>query len=104
MLCGKWISRFGSSVLPRPIETEVVAHSPTPSMVSTTASSNGEGKKAEAAWLWWCSANSSLPATLPLGANAASAFSRFGFWNSFSLIHSGIAMRKEAKPRGALAR
>ena len=34
-----------------PIDTDVVAHSPTPSIVSTTASSNGEGKKAEAAWL-----------------------------------------------------
>ena len=40
------------SVLPRPMPTEVVAHSPTPSIVSTAASSNGEGKKADAAWLW----------------------------------------------------
>ena len=40
--------------------TEVVAHSPTPSMVSTTASSKGEAKKALAAWDWWCSAKSSL--------------------------------------------
>ena len=41
--------------------TDVVAHSPTPSMVRTTASSNGDGKKAEAAWLSWCSAKRSLP-------------------------------------------
>ena len=31
--------------------TDVVAHSPTPSMVNTTASSKGDGKNAEAAWL-----------------------------------------------------
>ena len=30
-------------VLPSPIAAEVVAHSPTPSMVSTAAFSNGEG-------------------------------------------------------------
>ena len=29
---------------------------------------------------------------------AFSAFSRFGFWNSLSLIQSGMAMRNEAKP------
>ena len=34
-----------------PIATVVVAHSPTPSAVKTTASSNGDGKKAPAAWL-----------------------------------------------------
>ena len=32
-----------------PVPSEVVAHSPTPSMVSTAASSNGDGKKADAA-------------------------------------------------------
>jgi len=31
--------------------TVVVAHSPTPSKVKTTASLNGDGKKALAAWL-----------------------------------------------------
>ena len=44
-----------------PIAAEVVAHSPTPSIVRTTASSNGDGKKALAAWLRWCSLNSSSP-------------------------------------------
>jgi hypothetical protein len=34
-----------------PIPAEVVAHSPTPSIVRITACSKGEGKKAEAAWL-----------------------------------------------------
>ncbi len=34
-----------------PMATEVVAHSPTPSIVSTTASSNGDGKNTLAAWL-----------------------------------------------------
>jgi hypothetical protein len=33
----------------------VVAHSPTPSIVTTAASSNGDGKNALAAWLSWCS-------------------------------------------------
>ena len=65
-------------------------------MVRTTASSKGEGKKAEAAWDWWCSANSSLPSTSPEAANGFSALIRFAFWNSFSLIHTGIAMRNEA--------
>ena len=35
-----------SRSLPRPTPTDVVAHSPTPSIVSTAASSNGEGKNA----------------------------------------------------------
>jgi len=48
MLCGQWISRRVSRVLARPIASEVVAHSPTPSMVRTSASSNGEGKNADA--------------------------------------------------------
>src|SRR5215470_6901551 len=104
MLWGQRISRLGSSLSPRPTHTDVVAHSPTPSMVSTTASSKGEGKKADAAWLWWCSANKSLPAAEPLAAKAESAFSKFGFWNSLSLIQAGIAVRNEVKPRGALAR
>jgi hypothetical protein len=47
-------------LVPAPMATEVVAHSPTPSIVSTTASSKGEGKNALAAWLWWCSPNSSF--------------------------------------------
>ena len=39
---GKWISLCTSSFAPCPTATEVVAHSPTPSMVSTTACSKGE--------------------------------------------------------------
>ncbi len=42
--------------LPRPTPNEVVAHSPTPSMVRKAASSNGEGKNALAACDSWCSA------------------------------------------------
>ena len=38
-----------SNLLPSPTATVVVDHSPTPSAVSTTASSKGEGKKALAA-------------------------------------------------------
>ena len=40
---------FYSKLFPLPIATVVVAHSPTPSAVKTTASSNGDGKKALAA-------------------------------------------------------
>ena len=44
--------------MPLPIATVVVAHSPTPSAVKTIASSNGDGKKALAAWLkWWSEKN-----------------------------------------------
>ena len=48
---GKRISFLISRLLPHPIEIVVVAHSPTPSAVNTTASSKGDGKKALAAWL-----------------------------------------------------
>ena len=40
---------FNFKLLAFPIATVVVAHSPTPSAVKTTASSNGDGKKALAA-------------------------------------------------------
>ena len=36
---------------PAPIASEVVAHSPTPSIVRMAARSKGEGKNALAAWL-----------------------------------------------------
>ena len=90
--------------LPRPSATEVVAHSPTPSIVSTAASSNGEGKNALAAWLRWCSVNSSrLPIELGSRTRLQAPRSR-SFWNSFSFSQTGIAMRNERKPRGANAR
>ena len=41
--CGKRCSCAISSVLPRPIPIDDVAHSPTPSIVRTAASSNGDG-------------------------------------------------------------
>ena len=56
--CGNCISFFTSKVFPFPKATVVVAHSPTPSAVRTTAWSNGDGKKALAAWLkWWSEKN-----------------------------------------------
>src|SRR6266540_765113 len=76
---------------------EVVVHSPTPSIVSTTASSKGDGKKALAAWLSWCSAKRSSP----------SQRSRFPITcasHILSLSQIGIARRKLATPRGADAR
>ena len=102
--CGKWISLCTSRLLPFPIAADVVAHSPTPSMVSTTASSNGDGKNALAAWLRWCSLKSnfsfqpSRPSSFP-----SSSFSR-PFRKSFSLNHRGIAMRNDLNPRGANVR
>ena len=56
----------GSRAAPRaccpcPNASDVVAHSPTPSIVSTAASSNGDGKNALAAWLRWCSEKSRRP-------------------------------------------
>ena len=84
--------------------TEVVAHSPTPSIVSTTASSNGDGKNTLAAWLRWCSLNSSSPFQLPVLSTFFSALSSRSLRNSFSLSHSGIDMRNDWKPWGANAR
>ena len=47
----KWISFFISNLFFSLELQVVVAHSPTPSAVKTIASSNGDGKKALAAWL-----------------------------------------------------
>ncbi len=41
--CGKRSSRSSSRSLPRPTPIEDVAHSPTPSIVTTAACSKGEG-------------------------------------------------------------
>jgi hypothetical protein len=49
--CGKWISFAIVILLPSPRPAEVVAHSPTPSIVRIAAWAKGDGKKAEAAWL-----------------------------------------------------
>ena len=46
---GHWSSISISRSEPRPAPIDAVAHSPTPSIVSTAASSNGEGKNALAA-------------------------------------------------------
>ena len=42
----------------------MVAHSPTPSAVNIIASSKGDGKKALAAWLKWCSENNIFVSSL----------------------------------------
>ncbi len=90
---------------PRPTASDVVVHSPTPSMVRMAASSKGDGKKALAAWLKWCSPNSSLRSrSLAPGSMRRSSFRTRSFWNSFSRSHSGMAMRNDRNPRGAKAR
>ena len=73
----------------------VVAHSPTPSMVRTAASSNGEGKNALAACDSWCS-------------QKRISFSKPGRClrmvsgiQSFSPSHRGIAFRNDGNPAGA---
>ncbi len=63
-------------------------------MVSTMASSKGDGKNALAAWLKWCSLKSSSSFHLPLPDIFLSFFRSRSLRNSFSLSHSGIAMRK----------
>jgi hypothetical protein len=93
-----------SRLVPRPTPTLVVHHSPTPSEVRTAASSNGEGKKAEAAWLRWCSVNSSLPSQRSAPGIPARASRSTPFWNSFSRSQTGTASLNERKPRGANAR
>jgi hypothetical protein len=75
----------------------VVAHSPTPSIVSTTASSNGDGKNALAAWLWWCSPNRSLDSQSKSGRSLQLLLEQL-FWKSFSFSHSGMAMRNDWNP------
>ncbi len=82
----------------------MVVHSPTPSIVSTAARSNGEGKNALAAWLRWCSENSSFGSQSTSGASDFSSLTSRLFWKSFSLSHSGSACRNDVKPRGAKAR
>ncbi len=55
-LWGKRISLSIVTSVPLPTPKEAVAHSPTPSTVRMAASSKGEGRKHDAAWLMWCSA------------------------------------------------
>ena len=70
--CGKRSSCVRSSWLAPPCPQSAVArpqvavvHSPTPSTVSTAASSNGEAKKALAAWERWWSTNNTRSAGVP---------------------------------------
>ena len=86
-----------SSDAPFPCPIEEVAHSPTPSIVRTAASSKGDGKNADAACDSWCSAKRISP------GNASSSRIR-SFIQSFSRIQSGIAFRNDRKPRGAKSR
>ena len=77
---------------------------PMPSMVSTAASSYGEGKKALAACERWCSGKkiSGLPLP-PVGPSLASSSLSILRMNSFSRTHTGMAAKKLLKPRGAKA-
>ena len=74
-----------------------VAHSPTPSIVRIAASSKGEHRKAEAAWDWWCSANSSWPLKPSVRSIA------FGT-QSFSFSQTGTDLAKDGSERGKVAR
>src|SRR5678816_4502993 len=82
------------------METDDVAHSPTPSIVSTADSSNGEGKKADAACDRWCSVNNRLLWSNP-SSKCFSDLTIWSFWNSFSFIQIGIAVRNDVNPFGA---
>src|SRR5229473_3166311 len=54
--------------LPRPQPQVPVTHSPTPSTVRIAASSNGEHRKALAAWERWCSQNRTRSLGIPNSA------------------------------------
>jgi hypothetical protein len=60
-LWGKRISLKMVMSVPLPTAKLAVAHSPTPSTVRMAASSKGETRKQEAAWLMWCSAKKMGP-------------------------------------------
>lgn len=96
--CGKCSSATGSSRSPRPCQSEVVAHSPTPSMQSTAADRYGEGKKAEAACDSWCRRHSTSgtgPSPRPANSWRTDSPAR-----RFQRTHSGKVSRKEAAPKG----
>ena len=61
------------------------------------ASSNGETRKQEAAWLMWCSAKRMGP------RYGLSSRRMIDGTHSFSLIHTGIAFRNEPNERGKVA-
>ena len=61
---GKCSSFLISRLFFSAIATVVVAHSPTPSKVKIIDSLYGDGKKALAAWLKWCSENFILSMSL----------------------------------------
>ena len=91
--------------MPDPIARDVEAHSPTPSMVRTAASLKGDGKKAEAAWLRWCSEKKSFDFQSTLLPKAIlKKLVIVVFWNSLSLSQSGSDVAKLLKPFGAKAR
>ncbi|MNL79929.1 hypothetical protein D3C87_2066440 [compost metagenome] len=73
-------------------------------MVRTAAEAKGEGKKALAAWDWWCSVKSSEPSHSFLPTSLPRSLRSIFFWKSFSLIQTGIATRNELKPCGTVAR
>ena len=75
-----------------------VSHSPTPSSVRIAASSNGDGKNADAAWLSWCEGKTMRFVYAPPSARVISR----GRW-SFCLIQSGTAIMNARSPAGALA-
>ncbi|NMB76238.1 MAG: hypothetical protein GYA21_14045, partial [Myxococcales bacterium] len=86
-------------LLERPRPMLAVAHSPTPSTVSTAASANGEGKKAEAACDWWCEQNRMRRRSRPPRPRRISRRRR-----SLCRSHCGSAAKNEPRPRGAKAR
>ena len=96
-LCGKRISLKSVMSVPRPTPNDAVAHSPTPSTVSIAASSKGDTRKQEAAWLMWCSENRIGP------LYAGSSLRIKDGIHSFSWIQSGIAFRNDEKDRGNVA-
>ena len=92
--CGKRTSCVRR--IPQPLADPMVAvaHSPTPSTVRMPASSNGEQKKALAAWERWCSEKRILSRGTP-SRSVMSALT-----HSLSESHVSVASRKTGSARG----
>ena len=92
--------RAASALLPSPIHADVVAHSPTPSMHSTAARSNGLKDRTPTPRATGDARRTTICGKVASSCNPSSANSSFTrlFRKSFSLSQTGIAARNERMP------
>ena len=108
--CGNNISQSGVIWLSFPIQAEVVAHSPTPSIYNIADFLNGIGKNAAAAWDGWCSENINFGILRFLSEDYKSfwiflsSFLIIDFKNNFSFNQTCITAIKDRPPLGAVPR